>query len=88
MDYSPPVAKSRTWLSGFHFHFCGCSLGYHTASKKAGVHPHVLRGKETPRNCLVKNLTASEGEVFPCGSMIKNPHANAGDTCLIPDSGR
>ena len=25
---------------------------------------------------------------FPSGSMVKNPPANAGDTGLIPDSGR
>ena len=72
----------------FHFHFHGCSLGYDAASKKAGVHPYVLRGKEIPQNCLVKNLTAGEGEVFPCGSMIKNPRADAGDTCLILDPRR
>ena len=25
---------------------------------------------------------------FPCGSVVKNPPANTGDTGLIPDSGR
>jgi len=25
---------------------------------------------------------------FPCGSVVKNPPANAGDTDLIPGSGR
>ena len=28
------------------------------------------------------------GQGFPCGSVVKNPPANAGDACWIPRSGR
>ena len=35
------------------------------------------------------NFTSLSGnESFPGGSVVKNPPANAGDTGLIPDSGR
>ena len=44
----------------------------------------MVQGKESLKVKMVLYFLRG----FPGGSPVKNPHANAGDTSLIPGSGR
>ena len=43
-------------------------------------------GEEDMDSCL--NIKVIHAHRVPCDSVVKNPPANAGDTALIPESGR
>jgi len=54
--------------------------------KKAGRSELLSELKGNPRVPSIGNIQNRWG--FPCGSVVKNPPADAGDMGLIPGSGR
>lgn len=57
-------------------------------SEKRGVVSHHLEGLPGAHRLVEKEAGAGGGLGFPGGSVAKNPPCNAGDTGLIPGSGR
>ena len=51
------------------------------------THTHSIKWKRQQKDQLNKLLLKKGRTRLPCGSVVKNPSANAGDTGFIPDLG-
>ena len=66
------------------------ALGKLLAKQIFRSHPRPAESETLmgPHITLKKFIGSNVCKAFPCGSVVKNPAANTGDTGLIPESGR